>query len=74
MNREDTKEIERIGDEYFTLKNLRPKKVNSIYYLQNSFFTRWIWRCWRHEDTGRICLMPFWKNPGKRYRRTNMKE
>lgn len=35
--------------------------------LQNSFLTRWIWRYWQHEDTGRVCVIPFWKTPGRRW-------
>jgi len=27
--------------------------------LQNSIWTRWIWSCWQHEETGMVCMLPF---------------
>jgi hypothetical protein len=29
---------------------------------------------WQHEDTGRMVLLPFWKNPGRRWYRCGLKE
>jgi hypothetical protein len=36
--------------------------------LQNSPLTRWMWRMWQHDETGRVCLRPIWKgSPGRRW-------
>ena len=42
--------------------------------LQNSSLTRWIWRTWQHEETGRIVMMPFWKSPGRGWFAVNWRE
>lgn len=42
--------------------------------LQNSLLTRWVWRYWQHEETGRITILPFWRNPGKRWYQANWKD
>ena len=33
--------------------------------LQNSPLTRWMWSFWQNEETGRICLIPLLRRPGK---------
>ena len=38
-----------------------------IQRMQNSPLTRWLWRMWQHEETGRVVLLPLWKNPGRRW-------
>jgi len=38
-----------------------------IQKLQNSILTRWIWHYWQHEETGYICMLPFWKTPGRHW-------
>ena len=48
------------------IKNVE-KKITMVQRLQNSIITRWVWKYWQHEETGRICMLPFWKSPGKRY-------
>lgn len=45
-----------------------------IHRLQNSLLTRWIWRYWQHDETGRIALMPLWRSPGRRWHRVNYRE
>jgi len=38
-----------------------------IKILQNNILTKWVWCYWQHEETGCICMLPFWKSPGRRY-------
>ena len=45
-----------------------------IHNLRNSPLTRWIWKYYQHEETGEIIMLPFWKHPGSRYSRINLKE
>lgn len=45
-----------------------------IQRLQNSLLTRWIWRYWQHEETGRICMLPFLRSPGRRWNKCKIKE
>lgn len=42
--------------------------------LQNSLLTRWIWRTWQHDETGRVAMLPFWKHPGRRWSVVNWRE
>ena len=42
-------------------------------HSQGHRFTRWLWTYWQHNETGRICLTPRWKNPGPRYHRIHLK-
>lgn len=44
-----------------------------IQRLQNSPLTGWLWRYWRHEETGCLTLLPLWHNPGKHWQRTTMR-
>ena len=56
--------------QWINYKALGPKekrKMNIMHNLQNSILTRWIWRYWQHDETGRICILPFWKSPGRRW-------
>lgn len=46
-------------------------KYQLIQRLQNSPLTRWMWKYWQHDGTGRICIFPFWKSPGKGWYRCN---
>jgi hypothetical protein len=45
-----------------------------IQRLQNSLLTSWIWKYYQYEETGYIVMLPFWKNPGRRYYKIKMKE
>jgi len=45
-----------------------------IQRLQNNPLTRWIWVYWQHEDTGYICILPFWRKPNKRYFKISCKK
>lgn len=38
-----------------------------IQRMQNSPLTRWLWRMWQHEETGRVVMLPLWKRPGRRW-------
>lgn len=42
--------------------------------MQRSILTRWLWQMWQHDETGRIVLLPIWRNPGRRWYRCNFKE
>ena len=42
--------------------------------LHNSPLTHWIFRYWQHKETGRICILPFWKNPGEHWHVCNYRE
>jgi len=44
-----------------------------IQRMQNSLLTSWIWQYWQHGDTGRICLLPFWKIPGRKWFKIKVK-
>lgn len=54
-----------------TNKDIKGKLNKLINGLQNSILMGWIWTYWQHEDTGHICILPFWRNPGRRYYRAN---
>jgi hypothetical protein len=36
--------------------------------LQNSPLTRWLWRMYQHDETGRVVIMPLLRHPGRRWR------
>jgi len=42
--------------------------------LQNSPLTRWWWKMWQHQETGRIVLKPWYFNLGPQYLRCRFKE
>ena len=37
--------------------------LRTVQRLQNSLLTSWIWKYWRHQGSGRICLLPLWRRP-----------
>ncbi len=45
-----------------------------IHRLQNSPLTSWVWQVWQHEETGYLVMLPFWKQPGRRYYKVKMEE
>ena len=45
-----------------------------IQNLQNSIIFGWIWQYWQHEETGMICMLPFWKSPGRRWYKIKLKQ
>jgi len=59
------------------VKNSNGEWVWSVYKsirrLQNSLLTSWLWKYWSHEETGEICILPLWKNPGKQWYKCNYK-
>lgn len=46
--------------------NLRVRARHAFSY----FFCRY----WQHDETGRLCELPFWKTPGRRWSKCNYKE
>ena len=45
-----------------------------IHWLQRFIFTRWMWRFYQHEETGRMVMVPRWRHPGQRWYPVRWKE
>ncbi len=50
------------------------QRPSLVMRLQNSPLTRWLWRYWQHDETGRAVMLIFWKNPGRRWHVVDWKE
>jgi hypothetical protein len=55
-----------------SLNPRRPTKL--LHRLQNSPFTRWMWRYYLSRTTGKVSMVPFWKVPPINSDRMNIKE